>query len=51
MSNTIQAFKNPRTLPKTGGRGEKHKDEPRDKVVRIRSKLFKEIGQKVQCRL
>jgi hypothetical protein len=45
MSRTIQALKNQKTLPKTGGRGEKHKDEPRDKVVRIRSSLFKEMSE------
>jgi hypothetical protein len=33
-----------RVPPKPGGRGSLHKNEPRDKVVRIRSRLFKEMS-------
>ena len=43
MSESIQAVRNKRVTPKSGGRGSLHKDEPRDKVVRIRSKLFNEM--------
>jgi hypothetical protein len=45
MSETIQASKNKQVAPKTGGRGSLNKNEPRDKVVRIRSKLFKEMSE------
>ena len=31
--------------PKGGGRGSMHKDGPRDRVVRIRSSLFKEMSE------
>jgi len=46
MSESIQAVKNKEGMsPKSGGRGSLHKDEPRDKVVRIRSSLFKEMSE------
>jgi len=41
----MQVVKNKQVSPKSGGRGNLHKDEPRDKVVRIRSSLFKEMIQ------
>jgi hypothetical protein len=44
MSESIQAAENKQGMsPKSGARGSLHKDEPRDKVVRIRSKLFNEM--------
>jgi hypothetical protein len=46
MSESIQALGNKQAMsPKSGGRGSLHKDEPRDKVVRIRSSLFKEMSE------
>jgi hypothetical protein len=48
MSATIQATakkKQRKLSPKEGGRGNQHKDEPRDKVVRIRTSLFKEMSE------
>jgi hypothetical protein len=46
MSKTITATRKrkARMTPKPGGRGSLHKNEPRDKVVRIRTKLFKEMS-------
>jgi DNA-binding transcriptional regulator YiaG len=46
MSESIQALRNKQGMsPKSGGRGSLHKEEPRDKVVRIRSSLFKEMSE------
>jgi hypothetical protein len=49
-SNIVESVRNKRRKddvelmsPKTGGRGLKNKDEPRDKVLRIRSDLYNEI--------
>ena len=45
MNESIPSVKNKQVVPKSGGRGSLHKDQPRDKVVRIRSKLFKEMSE------
>ena len=50
MNGTMQAVlklnreKEKELSPKQGGRGTMHKDQPRDKVVRIRSDLFNEMS-------
>jgi hypothetical protein len=48
-TTTVQTSKrrNKDLSPKTGGRGNLHKDEPRDKVGRIRSSLFEEMSTSV----
>jgi hypothetical protein len=60
-SNMAQAERNKRRnkgneqlmSPKEGGRGLKNKEEPRDKVVRVRSSLYNkilnsELGRKIR---
>lgn len=43
MSNQIQAVTKQVKLPRTGGRGAEHKNEPRNKGIRIRSALYKKL--------
>jgi hypothetical protein len=42
-SNKLQALEKQTELPKTGGRGVYHRDQPRDKNVRLRTELYKKI--------
>jgi hypothetical protein len=44
MSETIQAEKEKaEELPKTGGRGKHHKDQPRSKNVRLRDETYERL--------
>ena len=44
MSSQMQAVEKQIKLPRTGGRGAEHKNEPRNKGIRIRAALYKKLA-------
>ncbi|HYZ60635.1 MAG TPA: hypothetical protein VE544_13335 [Nitrososphaeraceae archaeon] len=50
MNSYQKALEKPKELPKSGGRGIRDKDKPRDKNVRITSELYEEMMEYIRIK-
>lgn len=50
MNSNYKALEKPKELPKSGGRGIRDKNKPRDKNVRITSELYEEMMEYIRIK-